>query len=526
MSMSSVSEFFTYLKHIILGDNEALAKFRQLNDIYKVFKPSKYRYLTKDKYITALFVQKMFSMFEQFEKFKSVIETTIFASDEKKSQLYLNYLIEANLSEEAKNKGDRFLREFMLQKMKESENPSKSMKVIEDEYNLYKNNFTKANMPRFETEYNLLYKLYNLSTFNFDLFFSKFDPYFNKTKAPAYNPVSGREVVNDLKDLYFLIGSLPTKSDVSGMLTKLYERISESDAKRFGKVANQAIEAIYKLCADELNPQKILSMCKYIEEKPKLSIGIEIKPMSILDKYRKDLDERFTKNKEFVLQRVSEETIYMEIQQLFNGKPLLQLKNYTEEMIGDMEATGIMGLEGIQPFKITKTFIYEMYEKEFKNTINSLIIESFFNDKSYQTKFSDRFFAANELANYIAEVETSIGETGANSFMKLHSHIKSYKINNNKSIEIKITKMIESINEKMRESNKRCAELLYGLGVHLYESLQDFKSPKPINITNMKTIKGGGNKEFITAVVNIYNLISKYLKIMKNYVALDTKKNG
>ena len=519
-----MSEVFVYLKHVILGDNEALQKLKQLNDIYKVFKPHKYRYINKDKTVTNLFLMKIYAVFVEFEKFKPHLDSTIFAKDEQKSRLYLNYLIEANISEEARTKGDKFIREFMLQKMKESENPSKTIKMIEEDFLMYKNNFTRSNMPKFETEYNILYKLQHLSTFNYDLFFSKFDPYFNKTKAPAYNPVSGRDIINDLKDLYFLIGSLPTKTDLTNIFTIIYKRVSELDAPKLAKAANNAVAAIYKLCQDELNPQKLLSMCKYIDEKPKLIIPIETKPLSILDKYRHDLDERFAKNKEFVLQKVSEETTYLEIQALFNNKPMNKIKGYTDDLMGELEALGFGGLDSIQGFKITKTFINDIYEKEFRHIINSLIVESFFDDKAYQTKFSDRFFAVNELSNLLSEVENSVAETGANSFLKLESHIKSYRINNNKSIEIKINKMIESINDKLKETNKKSAELLYQLGVHLYEALQDFKNPKPVYITNMKVIKGSGNKEFITAVINIYNSISKYLKIMKNFIVIDTKK--
>ena len=51
--------FITYLKLLLTGDTYTLNKLKELKRLYKTFKHSKYKFITKDKKITNLFLQKI-----------------------------------------------------------------------------------------------------------------------------------------------------------------------------------------------------------------------------------------------------------------------------------------------------------------------------------------------------------------------------------------------------------------------------------------------------------------------------------
>ena len=129
--------------------------------------------------------------------------------------------------------------------------------------------------------------------------------------------------------------------------------------------------------------------------------------------------------------------------------------------------------------------------------------------------FSNRFFAVNELLDYIAGFEDNLADSGSNSF-RLLSALLSKNISGN---EIKIRRTIELINEKIENCNRKSAETFYNLASKLYEILQDYKTQKPIRINNIKAIKGSTNKEFINNLANGYSLIAKYIKIIKSFVS-------
>lgn len=519
MILNVFSDLFTYVKCLIAGDNEGLVKLRLLKQLYRTFKPSKYRYITKDKKITNLFLQKIFLLYTHILSYKSILESTIFHNDEKRAQLYLNHFIESNLTEDIRSKREKFTKEMMWQKVMESENINRTLNDIENDFNLYLTFLTKHNMPKFESEYYLLYKLNFLSTFNFELFFSKFDTDYVAGSMPNYSPVMGNEILNDLKDLYFLVASLPPRVDLTISFQKLYGRTDES-FKEQAKKSQQSINKLYKLINDELSPHKLLALCKYVSEELKLRINVEQKSFSILEKYRKELKNRFLKNKDFVIEKYSEKSLLQDVQSLFEGKQLLQIKGYNDELVKALEDNNFNQISGIQAIKITKTFILELYETKIKDVINTLILEAFFNEKDFQTEFSNRFFASNELREYIIGFEESLATTGKNSFNFLRTSLGSFK-SSNASSENKIARLIEILNDKIRHGNEKCATNLYKLATCIYKSLQDYKNPQPINISNIKSIKGTQNKDFINQLASCYNDIAKYIKIVKNFITIN-----
>lgn len=513
---------FTYLKHLITGDTEGLLKLRELSLIYKQFKSAKYKFITKDKILTQLFLNKMYSLYVNTMSFKNLLENSIFSSEEKRSQLFLAYLIESNLPSEIISKKEKFSKDSMWKKIVESDNPNKVIKEIEQEFNLYRNYFTRYNMPKFEAEYQTLYKLYNLATFNFETFFLKFDSSFSTASGnpPNYSPVSGVDLLNELKDLYFLIASLPQKVDLTNCLTRLNARINEDNYKNITKSQIVAINNIYKMASDEFSPERLLNLCKFISEDLKLKIPIEFKHVSIIDKFRKEMEEKFLKTKDVILEKYSEQSLLADIRSLFKNKELLKINGYTDELVNTLESNNFDSISGIQAFKITKTFLFENYEHEIKDIINTLILEGFFNEKEYQTEFSNVFFAVNEFKENFTAQEELIATSPSYSFRVL----QTFTLKSTNSNDAKVKKVIEVINEKIQSINKRSGELFYSLGNKIYEILQDYKSQKPVRISNIKVIKGVQNREFINQLLQGYNDIAKYIKIIKNFVTIGTKK--
>ncbi|MBN2545558.1 MAG: hypothetical protein JXB50_07165 [Spirochaetes bacterium] len=522
MLLNILADLLLYFKYLVSGDTSNLVRFKELKSLYKSFRPAKYRYLTKEKKITNLFLSRVYTFYSYINEFKPILDTTLFDQDEKKSQLYLNYFIETNLTDDIRNKREKFTKDSMWKKIIESENPTNTLKEIEEEFILYKNFLTKSNMPKIEQEYYLLYKLNMLSTFNFEYLFSKFDSDFIGTKSPNYIPINGDEILNELKDIYFLIGSLPPKIDLTHAFVKLIRNPDQN--KAISKKAQTGIDKIYKMINDELSPQIILNMCKYISENTKLKIKIDTKELSILDKYKKEMENRFYKNKDYILEKYSEKSLQHDIKSLFSNITLLNINGATEELSNILEQNNIDPISGIQALRVTKTFIFEIYEMHIRDILNSVIVEGFYIEKDFQNDFSNKFFSANELKDYLLNMEESLSNSPKNSFSYLTTLLKSL---NSKSVQSNMNKviyLIEQINEKIKNVNEKCASVLYRIGADIFKIINDYKQQKPVYISNIKIIKGNQNKEFIQQLVNSYNDIAKYIKIIKNFVTIDVSK--
>ena len=511
--------FFTYLKLLLTGDTYALNKLKEIKRLYKTFRHSKYKFITKDKKITNLFLQKIFNLYTAIINYKSLLDSTLFNKDEKKAQLYLNHFIEAHFPEEIKAKREKFTKEIMWERIMESEFPNQTIRDIENEFISYKKFINKENLPKIESRYYLLYKLHLLSTFNFELFFSKFQSNYIPPTQPSYSPINGEEILNDLKDLYFLIASVPQKVDLTHSLSILY-MIKKEDYKTLAKSTQHSLNDLFKMINDELSSNILLTMCRFIAENAKLFINVEQKFFSILEKYRKEIDHRFVINKKYILEKYSEKSLMQDVHTLFKGKHLLNFEGFTDELSKNLHDNNFDSISGIQAIRITKTFIIELYESSIKEIINTLILEAFFQEKEEQKDFSNIFFAANELKDFILGFEESLSGSSKNSFTFLANLLRSFNLNNATS-QNRIIGLIDLLNQKIKYANEKSAEALFKLATHIFKVIQDYKSDKPSYIVNIKNIKGKLNKEFINQLANSYNEIAKYIKIIKNFIIVD-----
>lgn len=515
-------DLIVYIKYLLSGDTSSLLKIKELKSLYKTFRQSKYRYLTKDKKITNLFLQRVDAFKITLEDIKSILDTTLFDNDEKKKQLYLNYFIESTLPQEIRNKREKFTKDSMWKKVLESDNPNKALKEIEDEFIFYKNFINKNNLPRIEQEYYLLYKLNLLTTFNFDQFFAKFNPDFSGAKkSENLASVKGDEVLSELKDLYFLVASMPPKVDLTNAFTRIIR--NPDQGKTIAKKLQASVDKIYKMIGDELSSQVLLNMCKYISEDPRLKIKIDFKETSILDKYKKEMQERFNKNKDFILEKYSEKSLQNDIKSLLGDIELLQIAGVTGELNNLMDQNNIDPISGIHALRLTKTFILKIYEEKIREVVNSIIVDGFFIEKDYQSQFSNDFFAVNELKEYILGIEENLANSPKVSFNYLGNVLRSLSSKTTNTNITKASYLIEQLNERIKNVNEKCASLFYKLGVNIYKIITDYKQQKPKYISNIKVIKGSQNREFMGQLVNAYNDIAKYIKIIRNFITLEVK---
>lgn len=516
---SGINDFFTYLTHFLKGDTEFIAKNNELKLIYKVFKTSKYKYITKDRAITALFLNKMYNLFQNIFICFELLDNTLFNRDNDKKKLYQKYYIESFFTEDDLTRKNKFDKDAMMKKITESDNPNKVIMNIENDFTEFKKRITTQNFPMIETEYNFLYAIYHITTFNFESFFSKFDPSFSikNAKQPVFTSISGSEILNDIKDMYYITATLPKKMNVIQSITKLARREKGEYAESYAKRFQEAIDAIYKIIQAELNQDIFLNMARYIDQNPRLKMRLSDEKIPILENYRKEISDTFNKTKDLIAHQYSEKSLQKDIKELFQDKMLLQVEGFGDELVALIEKKNAGDINGIQGLRITKTFINEVYEKNYKELLNTFILEGFFVDKEFQKAFSDAYFRLNEIKKYFDESERSLATGTGNSFKSLVLLLSGNGTGNDKKI--KMTSDV--INERVVMIIQKSIETFYTFGKVLFIALNEYRTAKPEKITNIKELKGSNNKEFISSIANFYNLIAKYNKLMKNFVKIE-----
>ena len=93
------------------------------------------------------------------------------------------------------------------------------------------------------------------------------------------------------------------------------------------------------------------------------------------------------KNKDFILEKFSEKSLQQDVLTLFKGKQLLKLEGFTDDLTKLLHDNNFDSISGIQAFKITKTFILELYEPAIKDIINTVIWKAFSVKKNIRKNF-------------------------------------------------------------------------------------------------------------------------------------------
>ena len=512
---------FDYILSLFNQNGENAAKNKDLKLILKKLIAKKCKYLTKDKILMQAFANKFFSLYEQTVILKDFFDKTLFHKDESRRKLFLHFYIDSFLSEDLKKKKDSFEKNLIVKRLQESTNPQKTLEVIEHDFVNFKKNYQRDNIPQVEDEYNFFYHLYHLVSFDFESFFIKMDLSFNPNlpKNPILKDCDATRICDDLKDFYYTIVALKrSPENTNNSIEKLVGRYSEDNLKTVVEKIKNAINAIFKLLQNELSPEIILNVIRYIDSDPYMKIKVSAEYVTILDNFRKEITAMFAKTKEDALNVFNNESIQNEISKLFENVQVERIVDYTDDLIVLLDERNLE-LKGMQALRVAKTFI-KVYEDNYKEQINIFLVNGLFNDKDFQRDFSDAYFRVNELKAESLATEkeiTSNPECSLNTLESLMSTPKS------SITEKKIRMLTSEINLTVNMHLRRCFSCIHGFAARMEEVLKDYKSQPPQKISNIRNIKGSGTKEFISSMVEMYSLMVKYLKLSKRIIPSDEK---
>jgi hypothetical protein len=237
------------------------------------------------------------------------------------------------------------------------------------------------------------------------------------------------------------------KTDPLPSISTLVNITKSDSSHKLNKQLNHNYKILHKILIENLSPDKIAAMIKYISNNPYRKLDFETNFFTILDSYKKRIKERYLKNKDIVLRQHQENNIQNDIKALFGEAKLLPINGYTDELNILLEKFEFDAIKNINAMRIMKSFIIIKFEKEIKDNINRLIVEGFFRKKEYQNFFSTIFYKASESTEKLTALEEMLSSSPQNSFHSLNILLSQYQAG--KKNENIIKKTIDVITEKI-----------------------------------------------------------------------------
>ncbi|MCQ2599890.1 MAG: DUF5312 domain-containing protein [Treponema sp.] len=370
-----------------------------------------------------------------------------------------------------------------------------------------------------------LKQLVELCRFNFITPLKAFDPRFNPNEpnaTPNFSAVAPIALENVFLDLYYIIADFQMNMSVANAIIALAQIIdmdSMTSEKQKKIVGN--LKKIEQACHNILNETVLSSLIRISKQNPDFTPQKASYTADARQRFSSQLQDQFSSEENRIKSEIKDEKIKSELGVLFNGKSLISLTGYNDDLNELLLQNSSVSFTWMTPLKILKTFTTLYYTEPVKTLLNDIVIEGFFNNPNYKSQFSQTVFSANEVAEKIQAFENSFAPNGPNNEQLIKGYIRdSHK---DSDFSKKLVSQVDGINVEAKSLIQRQVSALFGLYHELGDLLQDAKKPSCEIVQNLKVLMmSSRNRDSTDYIENNYEKWKVFFDIMRNYAIITT----
>lgn len=522
--MASIIETLQdFISSLFSRDPKETEKRKRLRDIqHRLKQVSSSPYFTRNPVqVLPGFAAMLLEFFKLLQSLCELLSKTIRNDDSKLAERYSDYLIQCRLPESQQLLLGKLNYQEIMERLINASSPEEEMKSIQTEFQKIMQKLTGQEFEDFNEKYTELIRLANLCRHDFRKIFHMFDPAFDPVKTdrtPAFSPVPGEKIIQELLDLYFLMAGFKISQDLANNLSFLLEKLEREHAAQDKEKIIKVLRRMAKLQKQNLDPDIILDLMRIIKRDPALEAEKITETEYYLESFKDRLKSQFQRARDRIEREKSETVVAQDLKSLFGGAELLEIEAYNEKMAKILSDKGFETLTLIKPLKIIKSFLLAKFEKEFREPLKKLLIEGHFENKIFHDTLSNTFYGCEGMLDHIRLFEESLKGTDQVSLSAIRKYLSQH--DKGKPVYAVLNKLIETIDYRARQLVEEGTNLFYNLGTLILEVLNDMKQKNPVQVSNIKVIGGDKNRNFITRLVAGYNSLSGFTRIMKHFTII------
>ena len=401
-------------------------------------------------------------------------------------------------------------------------------RIFDDQKRRFEKLLSQLNSKEFLKMDSIFVKLHQrveLCRFNFITPLKAFDPRFNPNEpnaTPTFSAVAPIAMENVFLDLYYIIADFQMNMSVANAIIALAQIIdmdSMTSEKQKKIVGN--LKKIEQACHNILNETVLSSLIKIAKQNPDFTPQKASYTADARQRFSSQLQDQFYSEENRIKSEIKDEKIKSELEVLFNGKSLISLSGYNDDLNELLLQNSSVSFTWMTPLKILKTFTTVYYTEPVKTLLNDIVIEGFFNNPNYKSQFSQTVFSANEVAEKIQAFENSFAPNGPNNEQLIKGYIRdSHK---DSDFSKKLVSQVDGINVEAKSLIQRQVSALFSLYNELGDLLQDAKKPSCEIVQNLKVLMmSSRNRDSTDYIENNYEKWKVFFEIMRNYAIITT----
>lgn len=511
-----------FIKLLLPRNPDETEKRKQLKAIYNQLKqisPAYYKRSTSQ--VLPGFAMILLELVHLLQPICDLFRKTVCNEDSRLAERYRDHLVKIRLPESQQLLFGNFTYQAMKERVLSAANPGDELKDIHKEFQNFMNNFSSHEFDDFDIEYTQTERLINLCTHNFKKIFSFFDPAFDpdyKDRRPFFNPIMGEKVFQELLDLYFILAGVNISQGFEKNINFLVDRLERDQSTKTKQTIKKTLNRIVKLLSQNLNREIILNLIRIIKQNPNLNPQTVSEQLSYLDSYKNRLSVLYNRDRERIERERTETAVTQDLKTLFAGSDLLDIEGYKENIAKILRAKGFDSFTQIKPLRILKSFILAKFEKELKDSVKKLLVEGYFENRTFQNALSNIYYRCEGYLMSITQFEESLTGTGQVSLKTIKKYLEQHE--QGKQMQIILNKLVETIDGRSKHLIEEGTNLFYNLGILITEILNDVKQKTPVHVINIKVINGKNNRDFLSTLITGYNSITRLVRIMKHFTLI------
>jgi hypothetical protein len=181
----------------------------------------------------------------------------------------------------------------------------------------------------------------------------------------------------------------------------------------------------------------------------------------------------------------------------------------------------VSGYHFVRPLSYVYSFVTEIYQGMIAEAVNEIIVGANFINKGVLTVLSHSYYALNKIPPKIVKLEKDLDTDGASAEKIKRNLARLQRDNNSRLI---VERLIQNIDKQAELIIFESIVNLKDMAKCLKNIIEDYKRVSPALVSNIKKIRTSGNKELIQNLVDSYNKIFQFLRLISKFVSINVSR--
>jgi hypothetical protein len=450
-----------------------------------------------------------------------LFEKTLFSPNSRMAELFRDHLIESKLEENSRLLKAEFTYAAMKARFAGTASFKETLAEISRQFDGYLALFRNAEFSSCDEELTHLERFALLSRFPYEKLLSFFDPgtaTLDRRYKPRFVPVLAQNLTQELMDLYFSMAEVDLDQGIAQNVVVLFRRLKKvSDSEEEEKI-RKIVSLLALVQSKYLSRPTLLCLVRLAAVDPQLTLPVDHEQRPSLELYKSRFLSRFELDREKLVRENTQTEVAGDLTTLFKGQPLLEMRGYSELLSRELQEEGYPHFTHLQAMRILKTFILTFFESSIKEHIKQLVIDAFFEQKTFREIFIAHFHETQSAAEKIAALENTLSEKGEVSALKVKEYLAKHR--DGKTVSASLSQLVETINDNVDRLIESATNDFAQFHAAFEQLLIDAKQHTPSIISNIKVIGGERNPEFMNICHGDQETIAGFLGIMKHFTVI------